>query len=205
MIELEKLSAEKQQKLLDVIECCKVSEKKFEREFELLDIDDKKTIILYMLDNEYYFIDNDNDDYKKNKDIIDFLKKDKYKLIIKDIHDEVVLNKEDVEFNIIKKNVESLEKFYKKYPTYDEKSFSDEDIINFKEIIKDIDNDDLSKFDTLTENEKIKVVLFLRELRDLKQVGFYKKETLVPYILDTFLLPITHIEETYNQYYYKNK
>jgi lipopolysaccharide export LptBFGC system permease protein LptF len=190
---------------MKVIECCKVSENKFEKEFDLLDIEDKKTIIIYMLDNEYYFIDNDNDDYKKNKDIIDFLKKDKYKLIIKDIHDEVVLNKEDVEFNIIKKNVESLEKFYKKYPTYDEKSFSDEDIIKFKEIIKDIDNDDLSKFDTLTENEKIKVVLFLRELRDLKQVGFYKKETLVPYILDTFLLPITHIEETYNQYYYKNK
>jgi hypothetical protein len=197
MIELEKLSTEKQQKLLDVIGCFKVSEKKFEKEFDLLDIEDKKTTISYIIDNVYEYDD-------RNKDIVVFFKQDKYKSITKELSQEFEIKYKEDLIKTAKENKVRFDKFYKKYPTYDEKSFSDEDIIKFKEIIKDIDDDDFSQFDTLNENEKIRVVL---EIIDSKydvdhEIKFLIKDELEQYFIDSFLLPCE--EDEYSEYL-KNK
>ena len=196
MTELENLSEEKQQKLLGVIECCKVSENKFEKEFDLLDIEDKKTTISYIIDDVYEYDDRNND----NKDIVAFFKQDKYKSIIKELYQEFEIKYKEDLIKTAKENKVRFDEFYKKYPTYGDCVFLDEDIIKFKEIIKDIDNDDFSQFDTLSENEKIRLVIEITESKyDVDhEIKFLIKEELKQYFIDSFLLPCE--EDEYSEY-----
>ena len=89
MKEFNELNKEKQEELFSVIECCKVSESEFEKKFDILNIDDKKIVSLYMLDNVYEFVEDKEDDDKKNKDILTFLKKKKYKLFLTEMLNEI--------------------------------------------------------------------------------------------------------------------
>jgi hypothetical protein len=78
MKEFKDLPKEKQQELLEVKECCKISENEFEKSFDALSFDDKKCLINMIVDTDYNYGGNSSIDKK----ILLFLKKSKNKDIM---------------------------------------------------------------------------------------------------------------------------
>ena len=185
MTQLEKLSAEKQEELLEVINYFKNNKKKFEKEFDLLVDEDKKTILLYIMD-EYNYLDDAVEDYEKNKDIIDFLKKDKYQHIIKNMIEEVELDGKEQEKQEKIKKEKKLSDFNKKYPNLNTK-ISDEDLSRYMAIIFDGDFDE--NFKKLSENDKVVLSYVISRIIHRSAIK-YLSEEIDEYLLDAKLINI---------------
>jgi len=72
-----KLTEEKKRELREVKECCKVSLPEFTEKYSALDKIGKIAIYQDILDNEYQYDDDHEEDQKINEDVLLFLRKDK--------------------------------------------------------------------------------------------------------------------------------
>jgi hypothetical protein len=182
MIELEKLSAEKQEELLEVIKYFNNDKNKFEKEFDLLNIEDKKTIISYIMD-DYDYLDDQTDDYNKNKDIIDFLKKDKYQPILINMYDAI---ESDIEQEKIKKETK-LSIFNKKYPELNTK-ISEEEVLRYLSIIFGGDFDE--NFKKLSKNDKLLLSYVMQKTLRSGAINYLSKinKEIDEYLIDARLI-----------------
>jgi hypothetical protein len=82
MKEFKDLPKEKQEELLEVKECCKISENEFEKRFDALSFDDKKYLTISIIDSDFIYDDGDkelsDDVIELNEKVVGFLKKQKY-------------------------------------------------------------------------------------------------------------------------------
>ena len=95
MIELKDLPEEKQQELLDVKMCCKISENEFEKRFDALSFEDQKYLAISLIDSE---LDADvltDEVIVLNDNIIEFLQKPKYRDMMLSCIDDVQKDFED--------------------------------------------------------------------------------------------------------------
>ena len=76
--EFKDLPKEKQQELLEVKECCKISETEFEKRFDALSFDDKKHLTISILETELAIDVITNEVIDLNGNVINFLQKQKY-------------------------------------------------------------------------------------------------------------------------------
>jgi hypothetical protein len=89
MKEFKDLPKEKQQELLEVKECCKISENEFEKRFDALSFDDKKHLTFSIIDTELEIDVITQDVIDLNGKVIDFLQKQKYHDVIKSCLNDV--------------------------------------------------------------------------------------------------------------------
>lgn len=91
MTELKDLPEEKQQELLDVKECCRISENEFEKRFDALEYEDQKTLTISLIDDDSVMGVFDNSK-NINEKILKFFRKPKYRKMVNscltDIEDE---------------------------------------------------------------------------------------------------------------------
>jgi len=81
MTELNDLSEEKQQELLDVKKCCMISEHEFEKRFDALSYEDQKTLTIAVIDDDYVYGNKrlNKEQKELNEKVLTFFRKPKYK------------------------------------------------------------------------------------------------------------------------------
>jgi hypothetical protein len=180
MIELENLSAEKQEELLEVIKYFNNDKNKFEKEFDLLNIEDKKTILFNIVD-EYNYIEDDEE--LKNSEI-SFLKK--YRHILISMQEEVELEAIEQEKQEKIKKEKKLSDFNKKYPNLITE-MSDENLSRYMAIIFGGDFDE--NFKKLSENDKVVLSYVISRIIHRSAIK-YLSEEIDEYLLDAKLINI---------------
>ena len=82
MTELKDLSKEKQQELLDVKMCCKISEQEFEKRFDTLPFVDQKILVFSIIDTEMKSDVLTCEVEILNDKVLDFLQLEKYETLM---------------------------------------------------------------------------------------------------------------------------
>jgi len=82
-----KISEEKKKELREVKECCKIDLGEFKDRFTKLSKFDKTVVSLAILDEDYEYIEEKEEDLEKNKEVIAFLQTEKE--VMKQIHKSV--------------------------------------------------------------------------------------------------------------------